>query len=177
MMKRNLLTFLTLVFFSNLIAQELAPDRLTAEKLWQLGRVALFDVSPDGQTVLYGVSYYDIPENKGNRDLYAIRMDGGDSGKVKQLTNFPGNENDARYRPDGQKIGFLYKGKLWEMNPDGSDAKQVSEQDMNGFTTHRMVKNWCSSTTSSTIKRRRTCIPTCKRPTPASLKRSESVSA
>lgn len=132
-MKRNLLTLLSLLFFINLQAQEKAPDRLTPEKLWQFGRVSLFDVSPDGAMAVYGVSHYDLAANKGNSDLYAISTDGSANGLAIQLTRLDGNENDATYRPDGKKIGFLYKGKLWEMNPDGSNARQVSSQDMNGF--------------------------------------------
>jgi dipeptidyl aminopeptidase/acylaminoacyl peptidase len=130
-MQKLILTLTTFFFFNTLSAQ--TADRLTPDLLWQLGRVTLFDVSPDGQTAVYGVIRYDVPENKGNRDLYAIRVDGGDKGEARQLTNFPGNENDAAFRPDGQKIGFLHKGKFWEMNPDGTDAKQVSDLDMNGF--------------------------------------------
>ncbi len=130
-MNRHLLivafSFFSLPFF----AQTQAPDRLTPEKLWDLGRVSLFDVSPDGKTAVYGVSYYDIEANKGNRDLYSISTEGG--GQPRQLTNLEGNENDAQYRPDGRKIGFLKGGKLWEMNPDGTDAKQISDIDMNGF--------------------------------------------
>lgn len=132
-MKRNLLTLLSLLFFINLSAQEKAPDRLTPEKLWQFGRVSFFDFSPDGATAVYGVSYYDIAANKGNRDLYAIPTDGSANGQALQLTRFDGNENAATYRPDGRKIGFLRGGKLWEMNPDGSNARQVSDIPMGGF--------------------------------------------
>lgn len=129
-MKKHLLLFTPLFFTQILWSQTQAPDRLTPEKLLTLGRVALFDLSPDGKTAVYGVSYVNIEANKGNRDLYAVATDGG---QPRQLTNFEGNENDAAYRPDGQKIGFLRGSKLWEMNPDGSNAKQVSDVDMNGF--------------------------------------------
>jgi Tol biopolymer transport system component len=129
------LTLFTTIFLlaQNGFAQTQATDRLTPEKLWALGRVALFDISPDGKTAVYGVSYYNIEANKGNRDLYAISTDGSDAGMAKQLTNFEGNENDATFRPDGRKIGYLRGGKLWEMNPDGTGHAQVSEQQMNGF--------------------------------------------
>ncbi|MCB0520242.1 MAG: S9 family peptidase [Lewinellaceae bacterium] len=133
MMNRHLLTALCTLLSFFLAAQTQAPDRLTPEKLWHLGRVSLFDVSPDGKTAVYGVSYYDIEANKGNRDLYSVSTDGSGAGKPLQLTNFEGNENDAQYRPDGRKIGFLRGDKLWEINPDGTGAKQVSDIGMNGF--------------------------------------------
>lgn len=103
---------------------------LTAETLWALGRVSLDDVSPDGRTALYGVTYYDVATNKGNRDLYIVPTNGG---TARKITAFEGSEYNALYRPDGQRIGFLRGGMLWEMNPDGSDARQVSRQPMNGF--------------------------------------------
>lgn len=107
-------------------------DRLTPEKLWQFGRVSVEDLSPDGKTVLYGVTYYNLDENKGNRDLYLVPVAGGD---VRKITDFPGSEVNARFRPDGQKIGFLRGGNLWEVNTDGTDAHLVSPEnlDASGF--------------------------------------------
>ncbi|MEK7253188.1 MAG: S9 family peptidase [Bacteroidota bacterium] len=128
---KNHLSVFTLLLIAHFCQAQ--TERLTPEKLWQLGRVTLFDVSPDGQTAVYGVIRYDVAENKGNRDLYAVRVDGGDRESPRQLTKMDGNENDAAYRPDGQKIGFLYKGNLWEMNADGSNAAKVSDEAINGF--------------------------------------------
>ncbi|MEZ5057244.1 MAG: hypothetical protein R2879_09425 [Saprospiraceae bacterium] len=110
-----------------LIAQN---NRLTAEKLWDMGRVSMDDVSPDGKTALYGVTYYDVPTNKSNRDLYIVPVAGGEA---KKITAFEGGEYNGQYRPDGKRISFLRGGMLWEMNPDGSNQHQVSDIEMNGF--------------------------------------------
>jgi len=110
--------------------------RLTPEKLWELGRVSLDDVSPDGKKVVFGITYYDLGENKGNRDLYLLERS---NEIVKKVSAFEGSEFNARWRPDGKKIGFLTAEsgttQLWEMNPDGSDKRQVSqiEGGINGF--------------------------------------------
>ena len=116
-----------------LSAQE---NRLTPELLWKLGRVSLDDVSPDGDLAVYGVTRYDLSANKGDRDLYLIPTAGG---QVRKITAFEGSEYNARWRPDGQKVGFLSgesgSTQLWEMNPDGTDKQQVSfvEGGMSGF--------------------------------------------
>lgn len=123
------ISFLTF-FLVCVVTLQAQSDRLTAEKLWSMGRVSMDDISPDGKTVLYGVTYYDVASNKGNRDLYIVPVFGGDA---KKITSFEGSENNGQYRPDGQKIGFLHAGKFWEMNPDGSDKRQVSDLEMNGF--------------------------------------------
>ncbi len=114
----------------------LKSDLMTPEALWAFGRVSDPQVSPDGETVLYGVSYYSIEQNKGNRELYSIGLNAESS---KRLTTSPKSEFNAIWRPDGKKIGFLTSEsgyvQLWEMNPDGSNRTQVSkvEGGINGF--------------------------------------------
>ena len=115
---------------------ELKNDRMTPEALWAFGRVSDPQVSPDGKTVVYGVSFYSIEQNKGNRDLYAVNPDGSD---LRRITQSQKSENNVLWRPDGKKIGFLTSEsgsvQLWEMNPDGSDRKQISniEGGITGF--------------------------------------------
>ncbi|MBN3036225.1 MAG: S9 family peptidase [Bacteroidales bacterium] len=115
---------------------KLESDLMTPEVLWSFGRISDFDVSPDQSRILFGVTYYDIPQNKGNCDLYTIAADGAD---FSRITYTGTSEYNALWRPDGQKIGFLFAGQggmqVWEANPDGSDRKQISdfELDINGF--------------------------------------------
>ncbi len=109
---------------------QVTSDRMTPEVLWAFGRVSGQEVSPDGNTVMYGVSYYSIDQNSGNRELYAVDIDGGN---FRQLTHSSKSEFNAVWRPDGEKIGFLSSEsgsvQLWEMNPDGSTRTQISDID------------------------------------------------
>lgn len=124
---KSIIYLLFINFFTSYIS---AQSVLTAEKLWQLGRVSLEDVSPDGKSTVYAVTYYSITTNKGNTDLYIV----DNTTKIsKKITAFDGHENNARFRPDGKKIGFLKDGLFHEMNLDGSDLTQVSSEEMNGF--------------------------------------------
>ena len=108
----------------------LTSDIMTPEVLWSFGRLGGAQVSPDGKTVLYTVTYYNIQENRSYRDIYTIPAEGGEA---TNLTNTVANESNALWRPDGKKIGYLSSAsgstQLWEMNPDGSGAKQISEVD------------------------------------------------
>jgi len=141
-MKRLYFTFLVIVFFSastfgqenngktGLITKKnmkLSSNILTPEVLWSFGRIGESVVSPDKTTVLFGVTYYDIQQNKGNCDLYTVGIDGKN---LKQITSTPGSEYNATWRPDGKKIGFLSaqsgEMQLYEINPDGTDVKQIS---------------------------------------------------
>jgi dipeptidyl aminopeptidase/acylaminoacyl peptidase len=106
---------------------QVTSDLMTPEVLWSFGRVSGNEVSPDRKTVLYGVTYYSIEQNKGNRELYSVKVSGGES---VQLTHSAKSEFNETWRPDGKKIGFLASEsgsvQLWEMNPDGSRRTQIT---------------------------------------------------
>ncbi len=107
---------------------KLTSDVMTPEVLWSFGRVSDIQVSPDNKLVLFGITYYDIEQNKGNRELYTIPVEGGE---MTRLTNTRVNEFNAIWRPDGKKIGYISSKsgslQIWEMNPDGSGKKQLSD--------------------------------------------------
>lgn len=107
---------------------ELKGNRLTPELLWAFGRVGEVALSPDGQSILYSVKYYDVAENKGNSEIYLMNIDG--SGK-KQISHSAKSESNICWRPDGKKIAFLYSDdsgtQLWEMDPDGTNRKKISQ--------------------------------------------------
>lgn len=121
-----------------LVVSLAAQTRLTPELLWKIGRISEEKVSPDGRTVLFGITYYDLASNRGNRDLYTLRLKlPGDKGKealkaggYSKLTDTPESEYNAVWRPDGLKIGYLSAKsgdmQLWEMNLDGSGTTQVT---------------------------------------------------
>lgn len=106
----------------------LTSDRMTPEVLWSFGRIGEAAVSPDGKTVIYTVTWYKLDENKGYRDIYSIPVK---RGEAKNLTNTGVNEFNIAWRPDGKKIGYLSSAsgsvQMWEMNPDGSGAKQMTD--------------------------------------------------
>ncbi|MDP3431415.1 MAG: S9 family peptidase [Bacteroidota bacterium] len=107
---------------------KLTSDIMAPEVLWRFGRIGEPVVSPDGTTVLYSVTNFNIEENKSYRDLYTVSVSGGEPVKI---TSTPEKESSAVWRPDGKKIGFLWaksgEMQLWEMNTDGSEPVQISE--------------------------------------------------
>lgn len=104
--------------------------RLTPEALWAMGRIGGIDVSPDGKNIVYTVAYYSVPENASNREVYVMNADGSDN---KQITHTTYNENEVVWIKNGTKIAFLSGesggSQIWEMNPDGTDRKILSEFD------------------------------------------------
>jgi len=107
---------------------KLTSDLMTPEVLWSFGRVGSSQVSPDGKTVLYDVTWFNIPENKSYRDLYLVSVEGGTG---KRITDTPEKESEAVWRPDGKKIGYISTAsgepQFWEINPDGTTPTQISK--------------------------------------------------
>ncbi|WPQ64097.1 S9 family peptidase [Chitinophaga sancti] len=101
----------------------MAQEKMTPERLWQLGRVSGESVTTDGKSVIFSVSNYNIAENKSEKNLWSIPVTGG---AAKQLTASPGGEGDVSTLP-GNKIGYSLKGQWWEMNADGSGATQKTQ--------------------------------------------------
>jgi dipeptidyl aminopeptidase/acylaminoacyl peptidase len=127
------LAFISTQFFIFIFSVSMSvaqTEKLTPEKLWKIPRVNLETTSADGQTVIYSVTTYDLETNKGKTHLYSVNVAGG---APRQLTTGDGHHTGARFRPDGKKIGFLNEDKLFEINPDGTSAFQVSDIPMNGF--------------------------------------------
>ncbi len=101
----------------------LQSDLMTPEALWAMGRIGTAQASPDGKHIIYQVGYYSVKLNKGHQVIYIMDSDGKNN---KMLTTSAKSETDAVWIKDGQKIAFLCDGQIWEMNPDGSGRKQLT---------------------------------------------------
>lgn len=105
----------------------LAQKKFTPEDLWKLSLVSDPRPSPDGKSILYSVKRTDLAENRGNADLFI--MSAGGEGNI-QVSSGTGSEFNARWRPDGKRIGFLMADggppQFYEMNPDGSGLEKLS---------------------------------------------------
>jgi len=156
-MKKNILSILTVIivlFLSSCAEQtekkeqsvqttnnpvdqvELNSDIMTPEALWSFGRISGVRVSPAGDQILFRSSFYNVQENSSNGEIFVTSI--GEN-EMKNLTRTEATEFNARWRPDGEKIGYLSSrsgsNQLWEMNPDGSGKKRISdiEGGINGF--------------------------------------------
>lgn len=112
--------------------EKLSSDIMTPEVLWSFGRISTPAISPDGSKAVYGVTYFNKEEDRSYTDLYIMQLA---DGTITQITDTDYNEGEAGWTPDGQKITYLAKGQLWEINPDGSGAKQITqiEGGINGY--------------------------------------------
>lgn len=102
---------------------------MTPEVLWALGRMSDAQVSGDGTKIVYGVAYYSIEENKSNRELFVINVDGSSNTQITKTTK---SENAAKWVKNDTKIAFLSSesgsSQIWEMSPDGSNRVQITDR-------------------------------------------------
>lgn len=97
---------------------------MTPETLLAFGRISDPQVSPDGQKVLYGVSYTDIAKNRSCRNLFISNIDGTEQ---RQITRYASSVSCARWAPDGKSIYFIQDGQIWKA-PLGGKALGARRQ-------------------------------------------------
>ncbi len=100
--------------------------RMTPEVLWAMGRIGASTVSPDGKQIAYTVSYYSVKENKSHLVIYVMNADGTNN---TLLTTTSANEGEPSWIKGGKKLAFVTGGQVWEMNPDGTERKQLSNHE------------------------------------------------
>ncbi len=106
--------------------------QFTIETLESLARVSSPCVAPDGNTVLFGISYDNLEANTSNNDLYTVKIsDDGEAAPVR-LTDTPKSESGAVWIDGGKRIAFMYpdeegNAQMWVMDADGSNRVQASQ--------------------------------------------------
>ncbi|HIS33677.1 MAG TPA: S9 family peptidase [Candidatus Avirikenella pullistercoris] len=115
---------------------EIQAGVFTPEIMMKMGRLSDSHLSPDGQTVLYGVTVYNIEENAGYTNLYLAPVNGD---KPYKLTKGDYKDSNARWGEQGKKIYFLSdrsgSSELWSIDADGKNMKQLTNlaQPINAF--------------------------------------------
>ena len=113
---------------NELTAEEIAAACLTPEVMWKMGRVGSHALSPDGRTLLYTLTRYNMAENRGvtvivSRDLA--------SGVERELTDRTASAVSPSWSDDGEYIWYATNRggdmQLWRMKADGSDQTQISK--------------------------------------------------
>ena len=97
---------------------------MTPEALLAFGRLSDPQMSPDGEYILYGVSYTSTADNRSCRNLFICRKDGSDR---QQITKSGKSLSNARWINGGKGLAFIMGGQIWTANlKQGKDGWEVS---------------------------------------------------
>ncbi len=119
-----------------LTTEEIAAARLTPEVMWKMGRVGAHALSPDGATLLYTLTRYNMAENRGVTIIVSCDIA---TGEERYLTDTSSNSASPVWSTDGKSIWFASNRsgdmQLWRMQTDGSQPEQISniEGGIEGF--------------------------------------------
>jgi dipeptidyl aminopeptidase/acylaminoacyl peptidase len=104
-----------------LTEEEKAGGLMTPEIMWKFGRLGSFELSPDGLSVLYTVTYIDLQTESGKTNIYMIPSSGGEP--IKLTTD---GGRSPQWINDGKLIAFINnEGKLCTMSADGSGKRII----------------------------------------------------
>lgn len=109
---------------TELTAGEKEGGVMTPEILWKFTRMGSLALSPDGRTVLYSLTKYDLATEARLTNIWSVPVEGGEPGQItKQGASSP------QWFSGGGRVAFVKEGKLWSMNPDGTNAREITGLD------------------------------------------------
>ncbi|MBW2733988.1 MAG: S9 family peptidase [Deltaproteobacteria bacterium] len=97
------------------------------EALYKLKRPSDPRFSPDGKTLVFVLTRYDLAAGSDNSDIYAMDADGKN---LRRMTRDPASDTSPRWAPDSQSFIFISTRKdgaqLWRMPVAGGEAEQLT---------------------------------------------------
>ncbi|QKJ29805.1 S9 family peptidase [Mucilaginibacter mali] len=131
-MKRYFLILIAALIMTDADAQ--VKQNLTPETLWKLGRLGDQHITPDGKQILFGVTQFNMVQNKSEVNLFTVPVAGG---PMRQITNEPGSKSILKIAPGG-RVTYLFEGRIWQMNLDGDNMTMLSAQPMDDIDNVRL---------------------------------------
>ncbi len=125
---RKLILFLSLTVLIIPSVSSAQKRPITVEDMWKVGRVSDPQVSPDGKTIAYIVTRYNMDENKGASSIFLVPIDGK---SAHEFNTGMESCSDPIWSPDGKKIAFVAN--------DTSETSQVYLEDASGGTPKKIT--------------------------------------
>lgn len=124
-MKTYCVAFLALVLAGAAMSQN--RRAINFDDLIQMGRISDPQVSPDGKTVAFVLTYYGKTENSSNSNIYLVPIGGGE---IRQLTNATRSNNNPRWMAGGNSIAFVStrdgESQIWTIPVQGGEGTKIS---------------------------------------------------
>ncbi len=109
-------------------ADEAESHPFNINDLVTMDRISDPQVSPDGETVVFGLRTTDLEADRGRTDLWLVGVDGADP---RRLTSHEASDFNPRWSADGAAVFFLStrsgSSQIWRIPLAGGEAEQVSD--------------------------------------------------
>ncbi len=133
-MKKIFLLFLLFICASfSVIAQEADGKRpMTFLDMRELNQAGSYNVSPDGQWLLYTLTIPDWEAAKSQSDIHLVAMSEGLASNRQMTFTEDKSENSPKWSKDGTFFVFSSnrdgdKNQLYMMRPDGGEARKITK--------------------------------------------------
>lgn len=100
-----------------------SKSAISVDDLWAMKRIGSYDISPDGNMIVFSLTSFTFEANKGNSDIYLINSDGTN---LIPFKNSDKNESDAKFSPDGKSIAYTMEGQIYVAGVDGKSEKKLT---------------------------------------------------
>ncbi|MBN1480338.1 S9 family peptidase [candidate division KSB1 bacterium] len=101
---------------------------MTVEDMWAMQRIGNMAVSPDGNSIAYALTSYDMEKNSGHTEIWLVSSHGGEP---RQMTFHAESSTLPRWRPDGKALTFLStrhgSSQIYSLPLDGGEAQQLTD--------------------------------------------------
>jgi len=98
------------------------------EDMFNMGRVADPQISPDGKWIAFTITYYNIDDNSKNSDIYLVSTDGK---STRQLTFNSKADFSPRWSLSGKELAFISTRdglpQIYIFNMKGGEAEKITD--------------------------------------------------
>ncbi len=114
--------FMFIMFVSFTFAQ--TKHAITFDDLWAMKRIGAVALSPDGKTLAFEVTTYNVETNKGTT-VICLADSTGDN--VRELQNDQKVKREPVFMQNIDKISYIADDQLWICNYDGTNAEKLTD--------------------------------------------------
>lgn len=125
--------------------EQIQSRAFTPEVMWKMGRAGAAILAPNGSTILYTLTRYNLEQNRSSTSLWLQPFRGGEP---KQLTKWGFNDGNAQWNGDGTAVYFTSNrengNQIWRVDVASQKCSQLSniEAGVNGFGIAKNDKVW-----------------------------------